>query len=124
MRNRSNVSTNKMSGKESQTEEAPAQKATSMDKNKAKPNKDPGGVAAGKKLTEHNRGMRKEKKYERRFKTIQSVASVVLSVAGLYYKRKELMALVEKKDKFKKLVKIYKTKRSSILPIQLTTKTQ
>ena len=55
---------------------------------------------------------------------IPSVASVVLSVAGLYYKRKELMALVEKKDKFKKLVKIYKTKRSSILPIQLTTKTQ
>ena len=55
---------------------------------------------------------------------IPSVASVVLSVAGLYYKRKELMALVEKKDKFKKLVKIYKTKRSSILPVQLTTKTQ
>ena len=75
MRNRSNVSTNKMSGKESQTEEVPAQKATSMDKNKAKPNKDPGGVAAGKKLTEHNRGMRKEKKYERRFKTIQRNAT-------------------------------------------------
>ena len=28
---------------------------------------------------------------------IPSVASVVLSVAGLYYKRKELMALVEKR---------------------------
>ena len=50
MRNRSNVSTNKMSGKESQTEEAPAQKATSMDKNKAKPNKDPGVSQLAKNL--------------------------------------------------------------------------
>ena len=71
-----------------------------------------------KKLAEHNRRVRDERKEEgglKRFEAVHSelepdtepsssfsltqilsVVSMVLSLAGLYYKRKELMALVNK----------------------------
>ena len=83
--------------------------------------KDPGRIAAGKKLAEHNKKAREAKKAseaireneeipnenkdERKQETssegsfsltqILSVASIVVSLAGLYYKRKELMSFVK-----------------------------
>ena len=88
---------------------------------KTKP-KDPGRIAAGKKLAEYNKKAREAKKAGRE-KEIQkenkdevpkennqegsfsltqilSVVSIVVSLAGLYYKRKELMSFVkpEKSD--------------------------
>ena len=51
--------------------EPTAQQLTSNDKNNTKPNKDPGRVAAGKKLAEDSRRVREEKREERRFKTIR-----------------------------------------------------
>ena len=73
---------------------------------KTKP-KDPGRIAAGKKLAEYNKKAREAKKagcekeipkennQEGSFSLTQilSVVSIVVSLAGLYYKRKELMAL-------------------------------
>ena len=81
---------------------------------KTKP-KDPRRIAAGKKLAEYNKKAREAKKAGRENKEIPkennqegsfsltqilSVASIVVSLAGLYYKRKELMSFVkpEKND--------------------------
>ena len=85
---------------------------------KTKP-KDPGRIAAGKKLAEYNKKAREAKKAGRENKEIPkenkdeipkegsfsltqilSVVSIVVSLAGLYYKRKELMSFVkpEKND--------------------------
>ena len=80
--------------------------------------KDPGRIAAGKKLAEYNKKAREAKKAsqankeipnenkdERKQETssegsfslaqIHSVASIVVSLAGLYYKKKELMSFVK-----------------------------
>ena len=103
---------------QAQSQSPPAQQVTSTDQNKTKPKKDPGRVAAGKKLAEHNRRVREQKKVNASkqpnlepepepkpepssssssfsLTQILSVASIVLSLAGLYYKRKELMELVK-----------------------------
>ena len=88
---------------------------------KTKP-KDPGRIAAGKKLAEYNKNAREAKKAGREkeianenkdeipkennqegsfsLTQILSVVSIVVSLAGLYYKRKELMSFVkpEKND--------------------------
>ena len=81
---------------------------------KTKP-KDPGRIAAGKKLAEYNKKAREAKKagqeipkenkdeipkennQEGSFSLTQilSVVSIVVSLAGLYYKRKELMSFVK-----------------------------
>ena len=84
---------------------------------KTKP-KDPGRIAAGKKLAEYNKKAREAKKAGREAKEIPnenkdeipkennqegsfsltqilSVVSIVVSLAGLYYKRKELMSFVK-----------------------------
>ena len=76
---------------------------------KTKP-KDPGRIAAGKKLAEYNRKAREAKKASKSIRENQeipneqgsfsltpilSVASIVVSLAGLYYKRKELMSFVK-----------------------------
>ena len=75
---------------------------------KTKP-KDPGRIAAGKKRAEYNKKAREAKKAGRENKEILkennqegsfsltqilSVVSIVVSLAGLYYKRKELMSFV------------------------------
>ena len=75
---------------------------------KTKP-KDPGRIAAGKKIAEYNKKAREAKKagseaeeipkennQEVSFSLTQilSVVSIVVSLAGLYYKRKELMSFV------------------------------
>ena len=87
---------------------------------KTKP-KDPGRIAAGKKLAEYNKKAREAKKSSKSIREaeipkenkdeipkegsfsltqILSVVSIVVSLAGLYYKRKELMSFVkpEKSD--------------------------
>ena len=98
-----------------------AKQVTSTVKKKKKP-KDPGRIAAGKKLAEYNKKAREGKKASQENKEIPnekkdeipkennqgsfsltqilSVASIVVSLAGLYYKRKELMSFVrpEKND--------------------------
>ena len=84
---------------------------------KPKP-KDPGRIAAGKKLAEYNKKAREAKKASKSIREnkeipnennqeipneqgsfslipILSVASIVVSLAGLYYKRKELMSCVK-----------------------------
>ena len=80
-----------------------------------KKKKDPGRIAAGKKLAEYNKKAREAKKAGRENKEIPkennqegsfsltqipSVVSIVVSLAGLYYKRKELLSFVkpEKND--------------------------
>ena len=99
----------------------PTSPITTIEK-KTKP-KDPGRIAAGKKLAEYNKKAREAKKASQENKEIPnekkdeipkennqegsfsltqilSVASIVVSLAGLYYKRKELMSFVrpEKND--------------------------
>ena len=99
----------------------PTEQVTTTEK-KTKP-KDPGRIAAGKKLAEYNKKAREAKKAGREAKEIPkenkdeipkennqegsfsltqilSVVSIVVSLAGLYYKRKELMSFVkpEKND--------------------------
>ena len=98
----------------------PTEQVTTTEK-KTKP-KDPGRIAAGKRLAEHNKKVREAKKagcekeipkenrdeipkennQEGSFSLTQilSVVSIVVSLAGLYYKRKELMSFVkpEKSD--------------------------
>ena len=98
----------------------PTEQVTTTEK-KAKP-KDPGRIAAGKRLAEHNKKVREAKKAGREkeipkenkdeipkennqegsfsLTQILSVVSIVVSLAGLYYKRKELMSFVkpEKSD--------------------------
>ena len=98
----------------------PTEQVTTTEK-KTKP-KDPGRIAAGKRLAEHNKKVREAKKVGREkeipkenkdeipkennqegsfsLTQILSVVSIVVSLAGLYYKRKELMSFVkpEKSD--------------------------
>ena len=98
----------------------PTEQVTTTEK-KTKP-KDPGRIAAGKKLAEYNKKARETKKAGREkeipkenkdeipkennqegsfsLTQILSVVSIVVSLAGLYYKRKELMSFVkpEKND--------------------------
>ena len=98
----------------------PTEQVTTTEK-KTKP-KDPGRIAAGKRLAEHNKKAREAKKAGREkeipkenrheiakennqegsfsLTQILSVVSIVVSLAGLYYKRKELMSFVkpEKSD--------------------------
>ena len=98
----------------------PTEQVTTPEK-KTKP-KDPGRIAAGKRLAEHNKKVREAKKAGREkeipkenkdeipkennqegsfsLTQILSVVSIVVSLAGLYYKRKELMSFVkpEKSD--------------------------
>ena len=97
----------------------PTEQVTTTEK-KTKP-KDPGRIAAGKRLAEHNKKVREAKKAGRdkeipkekdeipkennqegsfSLTQILSVVSIVVSLAGLYYKRKELMSFVkpEKSD--------------------------
>ena len=100
---------NKMENKE------PTEQVTTTEK-KTKP-KDPGRIAAGKRLAEHNKKAREAKKAGREkeipkenrdeipkennqegsfsLTQILSVVSIVVSLAGLYYKRKELMSFVK-----------------------------
>ena len=109
---------NEMENKELEEKSLPV---TTTEK-KTKP-KDPGRIAAGKKLAEYNKKAREAKKAGRENKEIPkenkdeipkennqegsfsltqilSVVSIVVSLAGLYYKRKELMSFVkpEKND--------------------------
>ena len=100
-------------------EPLPTEQVTTTEK-KTKP-KDPGRIAAGKRLAEHNKKVREAKKAGREkeipkekdeipkennqegsfsLTQILSVVSIVVSLAGLYYKRKELMSFVkpEKSD--------------------------
>ena len=98
----------------------PTEQVTTTEK-KTKP-KDPGRIAAGKRLAEYNKKAREAKKVGREkeipkenkdeipkennqegsfsLTQILSVVSIVVSLAGLYYKRKELMSFVkpEKSD--------------------------
>ena len=89
---------------------------------KTKP-KDPGRIAAGKRLVEHNKKVREAKKAGREkeipkenkdeipkennqegsfsLTQILSVVSIVVSLAGLYYKRKELMSFVQPSNDFR-----------------------
>ena len=91
----------------------PTEQVTTTEK-KTKP-KDPGRIAAGKKLAEYNKKAREAKNAGRENKEIPnenkdeipkeegsfsltqilSVASIVVSLAGLYFKRKELMSFVK-----------------------------
>ena len=109
-----------MENKELEEISLPTEQVTTTEK-KTKP-KDPGRIAAGKRLAEHNKKVRepktagrekeipkenkdeipKENNQEGSFSLTQilSVVSIVVSLAGLYYKRKELMSFVkpEKND--------------------------
>ena len=110
-----------MENKELKEKSLPNEQVTTTEK-KTKP-KDPGRIAAGKKLAEYNKKARETKKAGRENKEIPkenkdeipkennqegsfsltqilSVVSIVVSLAGLYYKRKELMSFVkpEKND--------------------------
>ena len=92
-------------------EPLPTEQVTTTEK-KTKP-KDPGRIAAGKRLAEHNKKAREAKRSSKSIREaeipkegsfsltqILSVVSIVVSLAGLYYKRKELMSFVkpEKSD--------------------------
>ena len=110
-----------MENKELEEKSLPTEQVTTTEK-KTKP-KDPGRIAAGKKLAEYNKKAREAKNAGRENKEIPkenkdeipkennqegsfsltqilSVVSIVVSLAGLYYKRKELMSFVkpEKND--------------------------
>ena len=111
-----------MENKELEEKSLPTEQVTTTEK-KTKP-KDPGRIAAGKKLAEYNKKAREAKKAVREkeipkenkdeipkennqdlegsfsLTQILSVVSIVVSLAGLYYKRKELMSFVkpEKSD--------------------------
>ena len=103
---------NKMENKELEEKSLPTEKVTTTEK-KTKP-KDPGRIAAGKKLAKYNKKAREVKKAGREkeipkennqegsfsLTQILSVVNIVVSLAGLYYKRKELMSFVkpEKND--------------------------
>ena len=106
---------NKMENKELEEISLPTEQVTTTEK-KTKP-KDPGRIAAGKRLAEHNKKVREAKKAGREkeipkenrdeipkennqegsfsLTQILSVVSIVVSLAGLYYKRKELMSFVK-----------------------------
>ena len=102
-------------------EPLPTEQVTTTEK-KTKP-KDPGRIAAGKRLAEHNKKVREAKKAGRKkeipkenkdeipkennqegsfsLTQILSVVSIVVSLAGLYYKRKELMSFVQPSNDFR-----------------------
>ena len=102
-------------------EPLPTEQVTTTEK-KTKP-KDPGRIAAGKRLAEHNKKAREAKKAGREkeipkenkdeipkennqegsfsLTQILSVVSIVVSLAGLYYKRKELMSFVQPSNDFR-----------------------
>ena len=99
-----------MENKELKEKPSPTEQVTSTVKKKKK--KDPGRIAAGQKLAEHNKKAseairaNKEIPNENNQETsneqgsfsltkILSVVSIVVSLAGLYYKRKELMSFVK-----------------------------
>ena len=100
-----------MENKELKEKSLPTEQVTTTEK-KTKP-KDPGRIAAGKKLAEYNKKAREAKKASKSIQEnkeipkennqegsfsltqILSVVSIVVSLAGLYYKRKELMSLVK-----------------------------
>ena len=108
---------NKMENKEP----LPTEQVTTTEK-KTKP-KDPGRIAAGKRLAEHNKKVREAKKAGREkeipkenkdeipkennqegsfsLTQILSVVSIVVSLAGLYYKRKELLSFVQPSNDFR-----------------------
>ena len=91
-------------------EPLPTEQVTTTEK-KTKP-KDPGRIAAGKRLAEHNKKAREAKKSSKSIReaeipkenkdeipkegsfSLTQILSVV-SIAGLYYKRKELMSFVK-----------------------------
>lgn len=65
------------------------------------PQKHPGRIAAGKRLAEFNRKARQQAQHEAQsssavtqfsLKQVLSAVSVVVSLVGLYYKRKDIMA--------------------------------
>ena len=113
-----------MENKELEEKSLPTEQVTTTEK-KTKP-KDPGRIAAGKKLAEYNKKAREAKKASKSIQEnkeipkenkdeipkennqegsfsltqILSVVSIVVSLVGLYYKRKELMSFVkpEKND--------------------------
>ena len=113
-----------MENKELEEKSSPIDSAKQVTTTEKKTNpKDPGRIAAGKKLAEYNKKAREAKKAGREAKEIPnenkdeipkennqegsfsltqilSVVSIVVSLAGLYYKRKELMSFVkpEKND--------------------------
>ena len=101
-------------------EPLPTEQVTTTEK-KTKP-KDPGRIAAGKRLVEHNKKVREAKKSSKSIREaeipkenkdeipkegsfslaqILSVVSIVVSLAGLYYKRKELMSFVQPSNDFR-----------------------
>ena len=102
-------------------EPLPTEQVTTTEK-KTKP-KDPGRIAAGKRLAEHNKKAREAKKAGREkeipkenkdeipkennqegsfsLTQILSVVSIFVSLAGLYYKRKELMSFVQPSNDFR-----------------------
>ena len=102
-------------------EPLPTEQVTTTEK-KTKP-KDPGRIAAGKRLAEHNKKVREAKKAGREkeipkenkdeipkennqegsfsLTQILSVVSIVVSLAGLYCKRKELMSFVQPSNDFR-----------------------
>ena len=104
-----------MENKELEEKSSPTEQVTTTEK-KTK-TKDPGRIAAGKNLAKYNKKAREAKKAGRENKEIPkenkdeipkennqegsfslaqilSVVSIVVSLAGLYYKRKELMSFV------------------------------
>ena len=103
---------------EQPAEKKPAPKVTSTVK-KTKPMKNPGRVAAGKRLAQHNRKVKEVKANRQKgadmdskvenendgnspsssfsLTQVLSAVSIVVSLAGLYHKRKELMSLVKPK---------------------------
>ena len=105
-----------MENKELEEKSLPIDSAKQVTTTEKKPKpKDPGRIAAGKKLAEHNKKAREAKKASQENKEIPnenkdeipkeqgsfsltqilSVVSIVVSLAGLYYKRKELMSFVK-----------------------------
>ena len=102
-----------MENKEQKSSPIDSAKQVTTTEKKTKP-KDPGRIVAGKKLAEYNKKAREAKKAGREkeipkennqegsfsLTQILSVVSIVVSLAGLYYKRKELMSFVkpEKND--------------------------
>ena len=102
---------------EEPSEKKPAPKVTSTVK-KTKPMKNPGRVAAGKRLAQHNRKVKDAKVNRQKgidmdlnvcnenngnssssfsLTQVLSAVSIVVSLAGLYYKREELMSLIKPK---------------------------
>ena len=91
------------------TKEVDSTKQVTSTVKKTETKRSAGRTAAGKKLAEHNKKAREAKNEKQEIPNEQgsfslmqilSVTSIVVSLAGLYYKRKELMSFVkpEKND--------------------------